>query len=151
MSYFECFSVTVWTIFCFNPKLRLFFVRNWILLYINENANRYAKLTRSSYYRFTFLCLSFGNLVQNNRIVKVLWISSHQTLLRGKTRRSEDFFMVYEACGIPNSQEISRVSSLLQIVASSALFTRLSSAILLNETVFHSDDLILKVLKGFVS
>ena len=69
MSYFECFSVTVWTIFCFNPKLRLFFVRNWILLYINENANRYAKLTRSSYYRFTFLCLSFENLVQNNRIL----------------------------------------------------------------------------------
>ena len=47
MSYFECFSVTVWTISCFNPKLRLFFVRNWILLYINENANRYAQLTRS--------------------------------------------------------------------------------------------------------
>ena len=45
------------TIFCFNPKLRQFFVRNWILLYINENANRYAQLTRSSYYRFTFLCL----------------------------------------------------------------------------------------------
>ena len=82
------------TIFCFNPKLRQFFARNWILLHINENANRYSQLARSSYYRFTFLCLSFGNLVQNNQIVKVLWISSHQTLLRRKTRRSEDFFTV---------------------------------------------------------
>ena len=40
MSYFECFSATVSTIYCFNPELRLCFVRNWVLLYINENENR---------------------------------------------------------------------------------------------------------------
>ena len=38
MSYFECFIVTVPRIYSFNPKFRLFFVRNWLLLYINENA-----------------------------------------------------------------------------------------------------------------
>ena len=31
-SYFECFSVTAAAIYCFNPKLRLCFVWNWILL-----------------------------------------------------------------------------------------------------------------------
>ena len=35
MSYFQCRSVTVSTIYCFNPKLK-FFVRNWVLMYINE-------------------------------------------------------------------------------------------------------------------
>ena len=55
MSYFECFSVTVWTISCFNPKLRLFFVRNWILLYIDEREPlRTANSIRSSYNRLTF-------------------------------------------------------------------------------------------------
>ena len=83
MSYVECLSVTVSTIFCFNPKLRLHFLQNWLLLYINENANHCAQLRRSSYHTFTFLCLPYGNLVQNNQIVKVLWISTHQTLLRG--------------------------------------------------------------------
>ena len=60
------------SVFLFNPKLRLFFVRNWVLLYISENANRCAQLSRSSYYRFTFLRLSFRYLVQNKQIVKVL-------------------------------------------------------------------------------
>ena len=54
MSYFECFGVTVSTTYCFNAKLRLFFVRNWVLLYINENENGCAQLSQSSYYRFTF-------------------------------------------------------------------------------------------------
>ena len=40
-------------------------MRNWILLYIKKNAKRCAQISRSSYYRFTFLCLSFGHLVQN--------------------------------------------------------------------------------------
>ena len=82
-------SVIVLTIYCFNPKLRLFFVRNWVLLNINENDNRCPQLSRCSYYRFTFLCLS----LQKKQIVKVLWISSNQTLLRGKTRRFQGFFM----------------------------------------------------------
>ena len=30
MSYFECFSVMVSTIYCFNSKFRLFFVRDWV-------------------------------------------------------------------------------------------------------------------------
>ena len=60
MSYFECFSVTVTTIFFLNPKLRLFLVI----------AVHCAQLSRSSFYRFTFLCLTFGNLVKNNQIVK---------------------------------------------------------------------------------
>ena len=55
MSYFECFGVTVSTTYCFNAKLRLFVVRNWVLLYINENENGCAQLKQSSYYRFTFL------------------------------------------------------------------------------------------------
>ena len=46
-----------------------------------EIAKRCAQLSRSSYYRFTFLCLSFGHLVQNKQIVKVTWISTHQTSL----------------------------------------------------------------------
>ena len=70
MSYFECFSVTVWAIYCLNPKLRLCFVRNWVLLYINENEIRSAWLIRSD--QFTFLCLSFTHLVQNKQILKVL-------------------------------------------------------------------------------
>ena len=37
-----------------------------LLLYINENANHYTQLSQSSCYRFTFLCLSFGNLMQSN-------------------------------------------------------------------------------------
>ena len=72
MSYFECFSVTVTTIYCFNHKLRLFFVRNWVLLYIYENTNRCAQLSGSSSYRFPFLCLSLGHLLQNKQIVNVL-------------------------------------------------------------------------------
>ena len=91
MSFFECFSVTVSAIYCLNPKLRLCFVQNWVLLYINENENRSALPIRSD--KFTFLCLSFRHLVQNKQIVKVLWISTHQTLLRGKTRRFQGFFM----------------------------------------------------------
>ena len=47
MSYFECFGVTVSAICCLNPKLRLCFVRNWVLLYINENENRCAQLIQS--------------------------------------------------------------------------------------------------------
>ena len=35
MRYFECFSITVSTIYCFNPKFKPFFVRNWVLLYTN--------------------------------------------------------------------------------------------------------------------
>ena len=93
-SYFECFSVNVPTIYCLNPKFRLLFVRNWVLLYINENAKRWAQLSRSSYYRFTFLSLSFENLVQNKQIVQALCISTHQTLLRGKTQKFPSFFMV---------------------------------------------------------
>ena len=93
-SYFECFSVNVSTIYCFNPKFRLFVVRNWVLLYFNDNAKRWAWLSRSSYYRFTFLNLSFEHLVQNKQIVKVLCISTHQTLLRGKTKKFQGFFMV---------------------------------------------------------
>ena len=65
MSYFECFNVTVLAIYC---------------------------LIRSD--KFTFLCLSFRHLVQNKQIVKVLWISTHQTLLRAKNRRFQRFFMV---------------------------------------------------------
>ena len=70
MSYFESFSVTVSAIYCLNPKLRLCFGRNWVLLYINENENRIAWLIRSD--KFTFLCLSFSHLVQNTQIVNVL-------------------------------------------------------------------------------
>ena len=91
---FWCFSATVSTIYCFHPKFRLFVVRNWILLYIKKNAKRCAQMSRSSYYRFTFLGLSFGHLVQNKQIVNVLWISTHQTLLRGKTRWFQGLFMV---------------------------------------------------------
>ena len=93
-SYFECFSVNVSTIYCLKAKFRLLFVRNWVLLYINENAKRWAQLSRSSYYRFTFLSLSFENLVQNKQIVQALCISTHQTLLRGKTQKFASFFMV---------------------------------------------------------
>ena len=94
MSYFECISVTVSTIYCSNPKLRLCFVQNWVSLYINENMNRCAQLSRSSYYRFTFLYCSFRHLLQNKQSVKVLWISTHQTLLRGTIRRFQGFFMI---------------------------------------------------------
>ena len=91
----KLFWMLQWSaIYYFNPKLRLSFVRNWVLLYINENENHCAKLIRSPYYRFTFLCLSFRHLVQNKQIVKVLWISTHQTLLTGKTRRFQGFFMI---------------------------------------------------------
>ena len=39
----ELFWMLQWSaIYCFNPKLRLCFVRNWVLLYINENENRSA-------------------------------------------------------------------------------------------------------------
>ena len=44
---------------------------------------RWIELSRSSYYRFTFLCLSFRHLVQNKQIVKVLWIWTHQSCLEG--------------------------------------------------------------------
>ena len=70
MSYLECFSVTVSAMYCLNAKLRLCFVQNWVLLYINKNDNRSAQLIRSN--KFTFLCLSFRRLVQNKQIVKVL-------------------------------------------------------------------------------
>lgn len=36
----------------FNPKFRLFFVQNWVLLCIDENTKRRAQLSRSSYQRF---------------------------------------------------------------------------------------------------
>ena len=63
MSYFECFSVPISTIICFNPKFSLLFfcAKLDILLYINKNGKRCARLSRSSYYRFSFLCLAFGH------------------------------------------------------------------------------------------
>ena len=78
MSYFECFSVTIIprcnltkndesTFFILNVDL--VFVPNWVLRYINENAN--AQLSRSSTYIFTFLCLSLLHLVQFKQIVEV--------------------------------------------------------------------------------
>ena len=84
MNYFECLSVTVSAIYRLNLKLRLYFVQNWVLLYINENCC--AQLSQSSHYRFAFLCLS----LQNKEIVK----SIHQTLPREKIRRFQGFFMV---------------------------------------------------------
>ena len=45
---------------------------------------RNTPLSRSSCYIFTFLYLSFRHLVQIKQIVKVQWISTHQTLLRRK-------------------------------------------------------------------
>ena len=71
MSYFDCFSLTVSTIYCFSPTLRLFFARNWVLLFINENANRCAQLSRSSQYRFSFfvflsdICCKINKLFQH--------------------------------------------------------------------------------------
>ena len=71
MSYFDCYSLTVSTIYCFSPTLRLFFARNWVLLFINENANRYAQLSHSSYYRFSFfvflsdICCKINKLFQH--------------------------------------------------------------------------------------
>ena len=73
MSCFECFSLTVSTIYCFNPKLRLCFVRNWVLQYINENANPCAQLSRSPHYQY------YDTI---DSLVKVSWISIHQTLFR---------------------------------------------------------------------
>ena len=53
----ECLSETVSTIYCFNPNLRLFFVWNWVLLYVNENANRCAQYPRQ-YWRPCRRCVS---------------------------------------------------------------------------------------------
>ena len=49
-----------------SPRLFVFSVsvRNWVLLYMNQSAKRCTQLSRSLYYRFTFLCLSFKHLVQ---------------------------------------------------------------------------------------
>ena len=44
-------------IYCLNPRLRQFFFRNWVLLYIYETRTAAHSWSRSSYYRFTFLCL----------------------------------------------------------------------------------------------
>ena len=84
MSYFECFSVTVSTIYCLTPKLRLCFVGNWVLLYVNENVNRCALLIRSSYYRFTFLCLSLSHVVQNKQILKYYEYQLTKSCLGGR-------------------------------------------------------------------
>ena len=67
MSYFECFSVTVLTIHCSNPKFRPFFCAKLGIAVHKKNANRSEQLSRSSY---TFLCLSFRHLFKNKQIVK---------------------------------------------------------------------------------
>ena len=96
-----------WDSFRFNPNLRLFFARNWVLLYINENENRCAERSRSSYYRFTFLCLSFGHPVQNKQILKsAMNINSPNVALRedSKISRFLHAFLRYnEVRRIPNS------------------------------------------------
>ena len=75
MSYFKYFSVTSMLQFnltksdestFFVLHVDVVFVRNWVLPYINENA----QLRQSSCYIFTFLCLSQLHLVQNEQIVK---------------------------------------------------------------------------------
>ena len=58
---FWCFSVTVPTIYCFHPKFRIFLCEIGYCC----TRKRCAQVSPSSYYRFTFLCLSFGHLVQN--------------------------------------------------------------------------------------
>ena len=78
-------------IYCFNPKLRLCFVRNWVLLYINENENRCAQLISSSYYRFTFLCLSFRHLVQKKKKKKLFKYYEYQLPKRCLEGRLEGF------------------------------------------------------------
>ena len=65
------------------------FVRNWVLPYINGNV----QMRRSSCYIFTFLYLSLLHLVQVKQIVKVKYISTHQTLIRRKTLRFPRSFL----------------------------------------------------------
>ena len=72
MSYFECLSVTVPRIYPFQPKFReVFLVRNWVLLYMNENAKRCTQLRQPLSYRFNLLLLSFTYLVQIDKVFKI--------------------------------------------------------------------------------
>ena len=56
MSYFECSSVTVSAIYCLNPKLRLCFVRNWVLvctlMKMRTAAHSWFDLTNSLFFVF---------------------------------------------------------------------------------------------------
>ena len=56
MSYFECSSVTVLAIYCLNPKLRLRFVRNWVLvctlMKMRTAAHSWFDLTNSLFFVF---------------------------------------------------------------------------------------------------
>ena len=80
MSYFECFSVTL-MLWCnltksdestfFIQNVMWVFVQNWVLRYIKLMKTQNAQLSQSSYYIFTFLCLSLTDLVQGKQICKV--------------------------------------------------------------------------------
>ena len=94
MSYFEFFSVTLMlrcnltksdesTFFILNVDLA--FVRNWVLRFINENTKRSAESILKLHIHFP---LSFPvTSGQVKQIVKVKYISTHQTLIRRKTLR----------------------------------------------------------------
>ena len=68
---------------------------------------RNAQLNRSSSYIFTSFCLSLLHLVQVKQIVKVKYISTHQTLIRRKTLRFPRSFLSQNVTHrILNSYEI---------------------------------------------
>ena len=117
MNYFECFSVTVSTIYHSDPKLGLLFARNWVSLYINENANHCAQLSQSSYYRFTFFVFPSDICCKINKLLKYYEYQFTKRCLEGRLEGfmfSSWFLKILfnEACRIPNNQETPRFSLL---------------------------------------
>ena len=96
---------------------------------------RNTQLSRSSCYIFTFLCLSLIHPVQVKQIVKAQEISTHQTLIRGKTLRFPRSFL--RKCGSSNTESLQNARIFI-IVVDGCIFIihEVSRAILLSETVF---------------
>ena len=67
-----------------------FFVQNWVLVYMNENAKRSAESILMLYIHFPLSFLI--HLVQVKQIVKVQYISTHQTLIKVSSRVKNHLF-----------------------------------------------------------
>lgn len=85
MSHFECFSVTVSTIYCSNPKLTLFFVRNWSSPYINEKVNCCAQLSCSSVPNCCTVLFKSLNIAGTFKVITKWW---HRSRCRSQFPRT---------------------------------------------------------------
>ena len=143
------FSVTISAIYCLNPKLRLCFVRNWVLLYINENENA----AHSWFDLINSLFFVFPSDIWC-KINKLLKYSEYQLTKRCLEGRLEGFKCSSWFLKIMKVAEY-RIAKIFIIVVDGRRHHHYSRGyhvrFYFNETVFNSDHLIPIVVWVFAS